>query len=78
MKAIEIKNNTDLRTAIIEQINAIREGTASAPESNAISNLVGKLLQTVKVDLMVLKYLKENSDKPLATGELPSAKLTKD
>ena len=79
MKPIEIKNNADLRKALIEQINAVREGKCDARESNAVGNLVGKILQTIKVDLLVLKHFRDNSDKdPAPPAELPSAKLTTD
>jgi hypothetical protein len=62
---------SELRSIQWEQIQAIRNGTATAQNVNAISNAMGKILQSIKLELEYHKLVGKTPNMPelLAGGE---------
>lgn len=54
---MEIKNTDQIRETIIEEIQLIKKGESNPARANAIANLIGKLLSSVKLDIEVHKYV---------------------
>lgn len=46
-----IKNTDDLRDLLSGVIEKVTKGDMSSPQANAVSNLVGKFMQTVQIDM---------------------------
>jgi len=65
---MSIRNTSDLRTMLLETIEAVRTGTMEAKAAHAISNLSAKVIQSAKLDLDVLKY-NANSDNAIKAGD---------
>jgi len=66
-KKKEVRNTTDLRRVLIETIDSVREGDITPAAANAVGNLAGKVLQSAKLDLDVMKlgHQGETSSTPL-------------
>lgn len=56
---MQVKNTEDVRKLIIEEIDLIKKGESNPARANAISNLVGKLLISVKVDIEAHRYVEQ-------------------
>jgi len=54
---MQIKNTDNVRKVIVEEIDLIKKGESNPARANAIANLVGKLLNSVKLDIEVHKYV---------------------
>lgn len=52
-----VENTRDLRELLTDEIKLLREGKSNPGRSNAIANMVGKILSSVKLDLEVHKYV---------------------
>lgn len=53
---MQIKNTSDLRQMLLEEIDAVRSGTSDAKKAHAISNLASKVIQSSKLDLDMMKF----------------------
>jgi len=53
IKKIKMEGTEDVRKVITDEINQIRLGTSNPSRGNAVANLLGKLLQSVKLDIEV-------------------------
>lgn len=62
----KMKNMEEVRKVIAEEVNFLRIGSSTPARGNAIANLVGKLLQSVKLDIEVHRYV--TSDKRVVKG----------
>lgn len=58
---MQIKNTDQIREVIIEEIQLIKKGDSNPARANAIANLIGKLLSSVKLDIEVHKYVAKAS-----------------
>jgi len=56
---MQVKNTEDVRKLLIEEIDLIKKGESNPARANAISNLVGKLLISVKVDIEAHRYIEQ-------------------
>ena len=63
---------SELREELSDSIRGIREGTQSAANANAITNAVGKILSTVKLELEYCKL----TGKPANIGLLAAPEET--
>lgn len=59
---IKIETMVDVRKAITDEINEIRLGNSNPAKGNAIANLIGKLLQSVKLDIEVHRYVSKEKE----------------
>ena len=57
VKRVEMKGTEDLRKIIADEINQLRMGTSNPSRGNAVANLLGKLIQSVKLDIEVHRYV---------------------
>lgn len=62
MKEIELQKMSDVRQAINDELNALRVGKSSAGQTNATANLIGKFLETIKIDIFAHRYLAQISE----------------
>ncbi len=53
----ELASMEDLRKCISEEISTLKKGESIPARANAIANLLGKLLQSVKLDIEVHRYV---------------------
>jgi len=79
MNLTQMKGTQDVRKVITEEVNALRTGKSIPARGNAIANLIGKLIQTVKLDIEVHRYVSSDKRqvKYLNTELLDSEKTTK-
>ena len=56
-KQISMNNTEDVRKVINEEVKALRDGLSNPARGNAVANLIGKLLQTVRLDIDVHRYV---------------------
>lgn len=56
-----MKNMNDVRAMLADQIQALREKTSTPAEGNAIANLTGKILSTIKLEM---EYAKLTNTQP--------------
>lgn len=75
-KKVEMKGTEDLRKIIADEINQLRMGTSNPSRGNAVANLLGKLIQSVKLDIEVHRYVTNDkrSVKSLNTPLINTAK----
>lgn len=52
----EIKNTSELREMLLQEIENVRNGTSDPKKAHAISTLASKVLQSAKLDLDVVKF----------------------
>jgi len=79
MKEKEIKSTQDIREVLADEINAIRSGKSTPARGNAIANITGKMLQSVKVDIEVHRYVSSGKRevKELTTNLVKGKQLTR-
>lgn len=65
---MSIESTNDIRKVITEEIELVRAGKSTASRANAISNLIGKLIASVKLDIEYYKNFqeRENLNTPLS------------
>ena len=54
---IDMIDTPSIREVINDEVNAIRIGRSNPAKGNAIANLIGKLIQTVRLDIEVHRYV---------------------
>lgn len=54
---MEIENTESIRKILADEIELIRKGDSNPSRANAIANMVGKILASVKLDIEVHKYI---------------------
>ncbi len=64
---LELKDTENIRRVLTEEIELIKDGKSTPARANAISNLVGKILNSVKLDIEVHKYIAKVDVTELAT-----------
>lgn len=57
MQKKPIENTENIREVLTDEINAIRLGKSNPARGNAVANLIGKMLQSVKLDIEVHRYV---------------------
>ena len=67
MQKKEIENTENIRQVLTDEINAIRQGKSNPARGNAVANLIGKMLQSVKLDIEVHRYVSAKDVKTLST-----------
>ena len=50
-----MKNMNDIRTVLSEEVQRLREGKTTAANVNAVTNAIGKIIVTVKLELEMAK-----------------------
>ena len=63
---MQIKSTERVRKVIVEEIALLRKGESNPARANAISNLIGKLLNSVKLDIDVHRYVSKSKVKNLS------------
>jgi len=65
---MSIENTNEIRKVITEEIELVRTGKSTAARANAISNLIGKLIASVKLDIEYYKNFqnRKNLNTPLS------------
>lgn len=53
---MKIKNTIELRQMLLETIQDVKDGKTDFRQAKAIADISSKILQSVKIDLEVLKY----------------------
>lgn len=56
---VKINNLTNLTDVFIDEINLLREGAVTPSRVNAIANIGGKIMQTVKLAIEANKYVQK-------------------
>jgi len=56
---IQIKNMHNLVDVLIEEINLLRRGKITPSRANAMANLNGKIMQSVKLSTEIHKYVQK-------------------
>lgn len=64
---MQIKNTKKIRGIIGEEIDLLRKGNSNPARANAIANLIGKLLNSVKLDIDVHRYVEKSKREDLTT-----------
>lgn len=59
---MSVKNTADLRTLLIETIEGVKDGSIEPRKATAIGALTGKILQSAKLDLDVLRLTKRTEE----------------
>ena len=54
---MEIENTESIRKTLAEEIELMRKGDSNPSRANAIANMVGKILASVRLDIEVHKYI---------------------
>lgn len=71
-----VRNTNELRDLLSGVLEKVIEGTISPTQANAVSNLTGKFMQTVQLDM---KYHQMRDSMPhmkfLEAGEIKSPKI---
>lgn len=65
---MQIKNTENVRKVIADEIELVRKGDSNPARANAIANLIGKLLNSVKLDIEVHKYFAKASALKMSTN----------
>jgi hypothetical protein len=81
LERIDIQNTEDVRRVLTDEINELRTGNSNPARANAVANLTGKMLSSVKLDIDVHRYVtsgKHQKIKSLKTQLIDTEKqLTK-
>lgn len=70
------RTSAGLRDAIFDEMDAIRNGSSNATRANAVSKLAGSIVETVRMELEVQRYVNQTQTKvslPQAETGLPRA-----
>ena len=70
-----VKSTNELRKVLIDTIENVREGSITPAAANAVGNLAGKVLQSAKLDLDVMRLASagfERSPAPLLENSKPT------
>jgi len=70
-KKIKMDGTEDVRKVITDEINQIRLGKSNPSRGNAVANLLGKLLQSVKLDIEVHRYVSGGSKAKIKSLNTP-------
>ena len=71
---MSIENTDQVRQVLIEEIDLIKKGESNPSRANAVANLVGKILSSVKLDIEVQRYIGENKAAKMSTKLLTPTK----
>ena len=55
-----MKNMNEIRTMLCDEIEKIRTGNSTPANANAIANLTGKILSSIKLELEYAKLANKN------------------
>lgn len=72
---MSINNTNQLRGVLLESIESIKNGTLEPKKAVAISNLSNRVIQTIKLDLEVIKFQEKQENKNGKTQEISSVPL---
>lgn len=61
-------NMEELRGVLVEEIHKIRDGNATAANVQAITNAVGKILSTIKLEMEYCRLVGRTPNIPLLTA----------
>ena len=70
----KITNTKDIRQVITDEIGLLKDGNSNPARANAIGNLIGKLLYSVRLDIEVHRYVEKSKVKDLSTFVLTKEK----
>ena len=59
LSAVKINNLSNLTDVFIDEINLLRQGSVTPSRVNAIANIGGKIMQTVKLAIEANKYIQK-------------------
>ena len=78
-ESIDINNTVNVRQVLADEINDLRTGKSNPAKGNAIANLSGKILQSVKLDIEVHRYVSSDAGpiRELSTNISGKGKLLK-
>ena len=71
---MSIENTDQVRQVLIEEIDLIKKGESNPSRANAVANLVGKILSSVKLDIEVQRYIGEGKASRMTTKLLTGVK----
>ena len=71
---MSIENTDQVRSVLIEEIDLIKKGESNPSRANAVANLVGKILSSVKLDIEVQRYIGEGKAARMNTKLLAEKK----
>lgn len=57
MKPITIRSMSDVRIALNDELNTLRSGNGDDSHANSVANIIGKIMHSVKIDVLVHKYV---------------------
>lgn len=61
------RTSAGLRSAIFDEIDAIRNGTSNPTRANAVAKLAGSIVETVRMEIEVQKFAKSMKPSTQAT-----------
>lgn len=62
------RTSAGLRSAIFDEIDAIRNGTSSPTRANAVAKLAATVVETVRVDIEIHRYVGQAMGAKAAAG----------